>query len=532
MDSETDYVVVGGGSAGCVMAGRLSEDPNTQVTLLEAGGGNASHWLVTAPAAVVLTVPKKVNNWGFETVPQPALNGRRGYQPRGKVLGGSSAINAMAYIRGHRRDYDEWARLGNPGWSFDEVLPYFKRSEHNYDIHNEWHGQDGPLSVTNLRSDNPFQLHYLKAAREVGYPVNDDFNGPEQEGIGLYQVTQANGERWSSYRGYVEPHRTTRKNLRIETGALTLRVLFDGKRAVGVEYRQKGKTYTVKARREVLVCAGALQSPQILMLSGVGDSTELARHDIEVIHHSPEVGKNLKDHPDFIFAYKSKDDSLLGLSLKGGLHLFRQIRHYRKVRRGLVTSNFAEGGGFLKTRPELEAPNIQLHFVIALVDDHARTLHRGHGFSCHFCLLRPKSTGSIWLKDANPESPPAIDPAFLSNPEDLEEMVEGYKMTERLMKAPALAQFIEKDIFTGNVKTDDDIRDILRQRVDTVYHPVGTCRMGADEDAVVDPTLRVRGVEGLRVIDASVMPTIIGGNTNAPTIMIAEKAADMIRAGG
>lgn len=531
MTQETDYIVIGGGSAGCVLAGRLSEDPLTSVALLEAGAGNGGHWLVTAPAAVVLSVPKKINNWGFETVPQAGLNGRRGYQPRGKVLGGSSAINAMAYIRGHRKDYDHWAEMGNPGWSFDEVLPYFKRSECNRDIHNEWHGQEGPLRVSRLRSDNPFQQHYLEAAREVGYPLNDDFNGPEQEGVGLYQVTQDNGERWSSYRAYLEPHVGVRDNLRVETGAQTLKILFEGRRAVGVEYLQKGQRKQLRARREVLLSAGALQSPQLLMLSGVGDRDELAGHGIDSVHHLRGVGRNLQDHPDFIFAYKSRDDNLLGLSLRGGLHLMKEIGRYRRERRGLVTSNFAEGGAFLKTRPELDAPNIQLHFVIALVDDHARTLHGGHGFSCHVCLLRPRSSGRVWLKDADPLSPPMIDPAFLSDPADLEEMVEGYKMTEKLMKAPSLAKFVERDIFTADVRSDEDIRDILRKRVDTVYHPVGTCRMGQDDEAVVDASLRVHGLDGLRVVDASIMPSIIGGNTNAPTIMIAEKAVDMIRQG-
>ena len=530
MQQSVDYIVVGGGSSGCALAGRLSESPDISVLLLEAGG-KGDNWLVNTPAAVVLQVPKKINNWAFETVPQPGLGGRKGYQPRGKVLGGSSSINAMAYIRGHRMDYDEWASLGNSGWSYDEVLPYFKRAEDNRRLKDAFHGQGGPLVVSDLQTDNPFQQHYLDAAKQVGYPISTDFNGAEQEGVGLYQVTQENGERWSAYRGYIKPHLDTRRNLHVETDALTQRILFEGKRAVGVEYRQRGRVMTVRANKEVILSAGAFQSPQLLMLSGIGDAAELQKHGIPVVHHLPGVGKNLKDHPDFIFGYKSDYSHLLGISLKGGLHLLKQIGRYRRERRGLISSNFAEGGGFLKTRPELSAPNIQLHFVIALVDDHARTLHPGHGLSCHVCLLRPRSTGSVTLRDKHPDSPPIIDPQFLADPQDVEELVEGYKMTEKLMKAPALARFITDDPFTAHVKTDDDIRAILRKRVDTVYHPVGTCKMGIDALAVVDPALRVHGIEGLRVVDASIMPTLIGGNTNAPAIMIAEKAADLIRQG-
>jgi choline dehydrogenase-like flavoprotein len=525
-----DYVIVGGGSSGCALAGRLSEDASVSVALLEAGAGKGDSWLIQTPAAVVAMVPQKVNNWAFDTVPQPGLNGRVGYQPRGKVLGGSSAINAMVYIRGHRSDYDRWAELGNPGWSFNDVLPYFKKAEGNLEIKNEWHGNDGPLPVSHLQSDNPFKDHYLKAGEQAGYRFNPDFNGEEQEGVGVYQVTQRNGERWSAFRAYVQPHLGQRSNLRVETGAMTQRILFEGKRAVGVEYRQGGQLVTIRARREVILSAGAFQSPQLLMLSGIGAADELQKHGIPVLHDLPGVGKNLQDHPDFIFGYKSNDINLLGFSLKGAVHGFRQFLRYRRERRGLLSSNFAEGGGFLKTKPELAAPDIQLHFVIALVDNHARTLHMGHGLSCHVCLLRPKSAGTVSLKDRNAETPPVIDPKFFDHPDDIETMVAGYKMTERLMKAPALARFITNDPFTANVKSDDDIRAMLRARTDTVYHPVGTCKMGTDALAVVDPELKVRGIDGLRVVDASIMPTLIGGNTNAPAIMIAEKAADLIRA--
>ena len=529
-DTEFDYIVVGGGSAGSVLGGRLTEDPDISLCLLEAGG-DGSNWVVTTPSAVVLMVPYKINNWALNTVPQPGLNNRIGYQPRGKCLGGSSAINAMVYIRGHKSDYDHWAELGNSGWSYQDVLPYFKKSENNERIHDEYHGQGGPLNVAEVQSDNPIPAIYVEAAREMGFPINTDFNGAEQTGLGRYQVTHKNGERWSAARGYLLPHIGKRANLRVETHALAQRIIIENGRAVGVEYKQNGIKKTIRARREVLICAGAFQSPQLLMVSGIGDRAELAQHNIPVMHHLPGVGKNLHDHPDYIFGYKSKDtQNTVGLSVAGGMRLLNQIKQYRKNNRGMIASNFAECGGFLKTDPALDAPNVQLHFAIALVDNHARTLHMGHGISCHVCLLNPRSRGTVKLSGPNMDDTPLIDPNFLADPQDMEDMVAGFKLTKKLMGATALKPLISKDFFTENVNTDDEIRADIRNRADTVYHPVGTCKMGVDDMAVVDPTLKVYGIAGLRVVDASIMPKVVNGNTNAPAIMIAEKAVDMIRA--
>jgi choline dehydrogenase-like flavoprotein len=526
---EFDYVVVGGGSAGCVVASRLSEAAKTTVCLLEAGGAGDS-WVVKAPIGIAIMVPSRKNNWAFETVPQPGLNGRRGYQPRGKALGGSSAINAMVYIRGHRSDYDGWAALGNSGWAYDDVLPYFKKSENNEILHDAYHGSGGPLNVAKIRTGNPFQEYFLEAGRQLQLPINEDFNGAHQMGLGIYQVTQKNGERWSAARAYIEPN-LSRPNLKIVTSAQARKILFDGKRATGVEFGRDGKSETVRARREVILSSGALQSPQLLMLSGIGNAADLKRAGVDVVQHSPGVGQNLQDHIDFAFSYRSDSLDLFGITFAGLRKLWREIGRYRKKGVGMITSNVAECGGFLKTDSNLAVPDIQLHFSVATADNHGRTRHLGHGFGCHVCLLRPKSRGSVTLENKDPAAPPRIDPKFYHHPDDLEAMVKAFKITRRIMDAEPLAKWRTSEMYSQNVRSDDDIRVILRNRSDTVYHPVGTARMGVDELAVVDPQLRVRGVEGLRVVDASIMPALIGGNTNAPSIMIGEKAADMIRAG-
>lgn len=525
---EFDYIVIGGGPGGCAVAGRLSEDPGVSVCLLEAGRSD-DQILVRVPFCTVAMLPTRINNWAFQTIPQPGLNGRRGYQPRGKVLGGSSSINAMVYMRGHPWDYDHWVSLGNDGWSFREVLPYFKKSEHNEDFQDEHHGQGGPLNVASLRSMNPFQEIYLEAARQAGFQVIRDFNGADQEGVGIHQVTQKSGERWNAARAYLTPHLASRTNLQVITGARARRILFAGKRASGVEFRQGGEIHTFQARRELILSAGALQSPQLLMLSGIGAGAELQKFGIPVIHDLPGVGKNLQDHPDYVFNYQAKSLDLLGLSPGGAMRLMKDIGRYRRDRTGMIASNGAEGGGFLRRFPDSPAPDFQLHFVVGVLDNHARKLHWGHGYSCHVCLLRPKSVGTVSLASADPVAPPDIDPRFYDHPDDLEAMVDGFKLTRKIMDAPALANIRSGELYSAGIDSDDAIREELKNRTDTIYHPVGTCKMGIDAMAVVDPQLRVHGLAGLRVVDASIMPTLIGGNTNAPVMMIGEKAADMIR---
>lgn len=531
---QADYVIVGGGSAGATLASRLSEDPNTTVCLLEAGGRGDSI-LVRAPAAVVAMLPgrPKINNWAYETVPQPGLNGRRGYQPRGKGLGGSSAINAMLYIRGHAGDYDEWASLGCEGWDWQSVLPYFRKAENNERGADDVHGASGPLQVSNQKSPRPITDAFVAAGQSLQIRQVDDFNSGDNEGIGLYQVTQfhdeaRNGERCSAAAAYLHPV-MDRPNLTVLTGAHASRILFEGKRAVGVQYLQHQQSHEVKAAREVILCGGAFNSPQLLQLSGVGREEDIRPHGIEMRHHLPGVGQNLQDHLDFTLAYKSRDRDNFGISLPGSVSLLGHILNWRKTGTGMIATPFAEGAAFFKTDPAGDRADVQLHFVISIVDDHARKLHLGHGFSCHVCVLRPKSRGSVTLESSDPMAAPRIDPGFLSDPEDLDVLIKGVRKTRQIMAAEPLARYIHKELFIEGEPDDAALEQHIRNRADTIYHPVGTCKMGMDDMAVVDPQLRVHGLDGLRVVDASVMPRLVGGNTNAPTIMIAEKAADMIR---
>jgi choline dehydrogenase-like flavoprotein len=532
---EFDYVIVGGGSGGATLAARLSEDPAIQVCLLEAGGDGRGI-LVRTPAGVVAMVSgrPKINNYAYQTVPQPGLNGRRGYQPRGKCLGGSSAINAMLYMRGHRSDYDDWARQGCTGWSFDEVLPYFKRSEGNQRGESRLHGGNGPLQVSEQQSPRKITEDFIKAGMECGIRRNDDFNGEEQEGVGLYQVTQfhggaRNGERCSAAAAYLHPV-MDRPNLTVLLHTQALKVVLENKRAVGVEVRRNGNTETIKARHEVVLAGGAFNSPQLLMLSGIGDPVELGRHRITVRHALPGVGKNLQDHLDFIISYQSKQTDLFGIGAVGMVNLIKAIFEWRKTGKGMIATPFAEGAGFIKSSPDLDRPDLQLHFVISMVDDHARKLHLGYGFSCHVCVLRPKSRGEVGLNDADPLSAPRIDPKFLSDPDDAALMLKGVKKMRQIMHAPALAPYHHKELYTADVHADEELMEHIRMRADTIYHPVGTCKMGTDDMAVVDPQLRVHGIAGLRVVDASIIPFLMGGNTNAPTIMIAERAAEWMKA--
>ncbi len=523
---EFDIIVIGGGSAGSAAAGRLSEDGKYSVCLIEAGGNNTGYRTIV-PGFVAFQTAK--TNYAFETVPQAGLNGRQGYQPRGKGLGGSSAINGMVYIRGNAYDYDNWAALGCTGWSYADVLPYFKRSERNIRGADAHHGDAGPLWVNEQVSPNQGTVDFVEAAASLQIPRNDDFNGAMQEGVGLYQVTQNNGERWSSARAYVEPNRN-RANLSVITNVTVQRIVIENGRATGVAYTKGRSEHRLNARHAVILCAGAFGTPQLLMLSGIGPADHLQAHGIAVQVDRPAVGANLQDHVDYSIAYECDDTRFLGQSLTGLFNSARAVVEWFRKRQGAMTSNYAEGGGFLTIEPDAPAPDIQLHFFPVALEDHGRTVVKAHGYSCHICVLRPKSHGTVRLASSDASAAPLIDPQFLSDPRDLDLLKKGIKAAYRIMESPPLTKYRGRDRHPVNLEDDAALDAMIRNRSDTIYHAVGTARMGSDQDAVCDPQLRVRGVDGLWVADASIMPRLISGNTNAPSIMIGERAADFVKA--
>ncbi len=529
MPDSFDFVIVGAGPAGCALAGRLARSrPDWRIALLEAGPAKAG--LVSeVPLGIALATPRaSAINYAYETVPQPGLNGRTGFQPRGRGVGGSSLINAMVYIRGHRGDYESWERdAGCNGWGWEDVLRCFRRAENNERGEDALHGAGGPLNVTDLRTPNSAAAAFIEAASQAGLPLNDDFNGPEQEGIGWYQVTQKSGSRFSAARAYLEPPPA---NLAILAETQALRVHFENGRALGVVVSRGGAEATIEARAEIIVSAGAFGSPQLLMVSGIGPAAHLASHGIEVKHDSPEVGSNLQDHLDFCDNLRARDPALFGTDLSQLAALWRGWRQYRREGRGILTSNVAEAGGFLRTQPGLDRPDVQLHFVHAIVDDHGRKRHRFRGFSMHSCVLRPKSRGTVRLRSRDMRDPPLIDPGFLSEPEDLETLVRGVGLARRILRAPAMRRFGARPVHGTGEEEGEALKSLIRQRADTIYHPVGTCRMGGDPCSVLDPQLRVRGVERLRVVDAAIMPSLVGGNTQAPSSMIGERAAEILLA--
>jgi len=523
MTEQFDYIIVGAGSAGCVAANRLSADPACRVLLLEAGGRDWNPF-IHMPAGLAQLVNFKSLNWDYHTEPEPHLNNRRLYWPRGKVLGGSSSINAMCYVRGHASDYDDWRDLGNPGWGFEDVLEYFTRGEDQQRGASEHHGVAGPLGVADLQHVNELSRVFIQAAEQAEYFRNVDFNGPVQRGFGLYQVTQRNGRRCSAASGFLRPVRS-RPNLVVRTGALATRLLLAGTRATGIEYHRRGLKRCVHASREVLLAGGSINSPHLMMLSGIGPADQLEAAGVRTVHDLPGVGRNLQDHLDVITLTRCSQpvtyDHLNELAVGLKYYLFGE---------GIGTSNIAEAGGFIasgrSTRPR---PDIQMHFVPAMLDDHGRNRLPGDGYTVHACNLRPQSRGWLRLQSDDPRQPPAIHANYLSEPEDVEMMLECVRAAREILSQPAFRPFRAHEINPGDEVTDRaGLLEFIRNKAESIYHPVGTCRMGSDAEAVVDPQLRVRGIDGLRVVDASIMPTLIGGNTNAPVIMIAEKASDLI----
>ncbi|MDA9008972.1 choline dehydrogenase [Alphaproteobacteria bacterium] len=532
--ADFDYIIIGAGSAGCVLANRLSASGEHRVLLLEAGGSDLS-FFVQLPIGYGMSFFNEKVNWCYKTEKDKGLNERQGYWPRGKLLGGSSSINAMCFIRGQQADFDGWEAVGNPGWSWEDVKPYFIKMEHNEAGANEWRGQGGPLNVAYPKASyHPVNQHYLNAAAELGLPIIDDFNGESQEGAGQFQITTKGGIRMSTARAYLRPA-MKRNNLTVVTEAEVSKVLFEGKRAVGVEYERRGKTEQARTAWEVIVSGGSINSPKLLQLSGVGPRELLAKHGIDVVHEAPAVGKNLTDHLCFTYYYKSKVPTLNSQLASWRGRIWQGIKYFL-TRKGSLALSVNQSGGFFKSRPELEYPNLQVYFTpvsYTTVQGAKRPLLSPDPFPAYHIGVQPchpTSRGRVEIKSADPKEAPAIHPNSLSTNQDVQEMIEGARLLKRFAETDAFGQ-ISLGTISGELEpqTDEEIVEFARNNASTVFHPVSTCRMGPDDGTnVVDHRLSVHGVEGLRVVDASVFPTITSGNTNAPTIMLAEKASDLI----